>query len=138
MNNIFKHTLVLLVVLSTSELMAQTGTLNYRLSSKSIVTGGEQVSISSTIEKTGNILIWTQSNNGKVRTKSLQVNGQSGNWDPNSSTGTVQYGVSVGGLQGTLALSGAGSGLRATLTLNVTETGSTETIIFNIESITYL
>ena len=135
MKNIFYIT-VLLLVFSTSNLTAQTSSLNFTLISENVNALGHDTAISSTITKTENSLIWTQNTDDNTDTTSFTITGTSGNWNQSTSLGSITYTMDIEGYQSELTLIGQESGITAILKLFIPE-AEDEEYIFNIDTISY-
>lgn len=136
MKSIFKGITVILVVFSFSQLHSQTETLNFTINSETVQVSGQDISISSTLTKNENTLVWTQSNNENSDTTTFTIINITGNWDQSTSLGTVTYTLDIEGSQNELTLIGQESGTTATLTFMMTETQEGK-YIFNIDTISY-
>lgn len=136
MKNIFKSITVLVLVLSVSNLNAQTGEMNFTLSSTSINVSGQNIAISSTITKTGNTLVWTQSADDSVDTTSFTITSKTGNWNQDTSLGSVIYSMIKENKQVNLTLLSQETGITATLTFNTAD-NKVGNYTFNINTISY-
>jgi len=136
MKHIYIKITILLLVLGSFQSNSQTNSIDFTLTSENIKMVGENVTISSTITKTGDVLSWIQNNNGKTDTTSFVISSSSGNWNQDDSLGSVIYSIAIENFQGSFNLLGEDSGVIGTLSLKVSE-AETETYIFNINIITY-
>lgn len=134
MKHILKLTIVITLLFSVSAASGQVETIDYTLENNQVVFSGETESINSTITKSGNALQWTQQNNGNVNTTDFQIINTTGNWDQNTSTGTVTYTVVLEGFQGSFVLEGTSTNITAVLTIDI---NGDQQYTFSSNTITY-
>lgn len=130
---IIKGITILMLVFNSLQLIAQIGTLDYKLSSENLSVAGQQVMILSTIEKAGDTIVWTQHNN-ILETSTFTITNTSGNWDAVTSVGIITYQMTMEDMPCELVLSGDGTNLSAILKVF---TSNTDEYLFNINAITY-
>jgi hypothetical protein len=136
MKYIFKYLIVLAFVFSGTNIIAQNDAMNFTISSNAVRTAGQDISVSSTITKTDNTLVWTQNNAGNIDVSNFSIISTDGNWDESTSLGSITYTMAIEGYQSELTLIGQESGITATLTFKITETEG-EDYFFNIDTISY-
>lgn len=91
MKHIFKSILMLLLVLSSSQLMAQGGSLDFTIESDFFTMSDENYATHSIVVKTGDVFTWTQSKNGYSETTNFTITDFLGNWNQNTSQGSITY-----------------------------------------------
>lgn len=136
MKNIFKALTILILILGTGQLNAQIDTIDFTLSSEKINTSGQDVIVSSTVEKSGNTLIWNQQTDNGVNANTFTIISNSGNWNQELSTGTITYNMVIDQYDCELVLTGQENRLSALLTIGVSGADPREVII-HIDNITY-
>ncbi len=136
MKNIVKSFTVLILVLISYQVKAQTNEINFTLSSANINFSGENIAVSSTIQKAGSTLNWNQQANDGIVTTSYTITSISENWNQQTSVGTITYNMTIDEMPCQLILLGESPGLIATLIVDA-YTAEQEKYIFNIDTITY-
>lgn len=134
MKLIYNIMALMLMSVFTNSLMAQSQ--DYTISSDYLYIDDENVSIASTIEKQGNLLIWTQQVNGKSLTTTYTITSTNDNWDYNANSGTISHNVVLDNLQSTFTLSSTSNGFTAEL-VSYTSSNLTERFNFHITSLTH-
>ena len=136
MKTIYELFAIIILMLLTNRINAQSTELSYTLNSNSISFMGQNIVVSSTLAKSGNTFIWNQQADDDVESLSFNILNTSEEWNQETSTGSNTYTMTLDNLQAVLVLTGSNSGLNAVLTLtaNISEV---ETYIFNINSISY-
>ncbi|MFK5855153.1 MAG: hypothetical protein QM503_03405 [Bacteroidota bacterium] len=129
--------MALSLFLFTIHLSAQTQS-DYTLESNQVSVFEKSESLTSTLTKTGNTLKWVQNINGTSNTIAYAIDQITGNWDANTSQGSLTYTLIKEGFTTiTFNLTGAESGaLEATLSVQVGDTPALQ-YSFNITNITY-
>lgn len=136
MKNIFKALTILILILGASQLSAQIDTIGFTLNSEKITTSGQDVIVSSTVEKSGNTLIWNQKTDNGVNANAFTIISNSGNWDQELSTGSITYKMVIDQYDCELVLIGQENRLSALLTLGTSGADPREVLI-HIDNITY-
>ena len=135
----YKLSSILSIILMLSFLYstAQTTNVDFTLTSNQAHISGQDISITSTIEKNGHTITWTQTNNGKTDTATFTIVGiPQNNWEASSSTGTITYEMNTDGYRCDLFLKGTTLNRYATLTFHLNET-EREIYTFYINNISY-
>ena len=116
--------------------VAQGQDMDFTATSGSVNFSGQDVAISSALDKSGDTFTWTQNNTGTPLTMAFSINGISGNWDESTSLGNLTYNMAMDGESSTLVLIGGQSGISLALTFQISG-GTDENYTFSIDNITY-
>ncbi len=136
MNTIYKYLIVLLLVFSASDMVAQSNTMDYAFTFDKVTVGGQEINVNSAMIKNDNTMVWNQSNNGASDSTSYTITSASEDWNETNSTGTLHYEMSFETYELDLTILGNTTGITATLVFS--ENGSEEaTYTFNINTISY-
>lgn len=136
MKNIFTALTILILILSIGQLNAQIDTIDFTLSSEKVSTRGQDIFVSSTIEKTGNLLVWNQKAIDGINSNSFEINSSTIDWDQEQSEGTITCNMVIEGYTSEFVLIGQSNELSAVLTITISNTEQ-KTYLFNIDTITY-
>ncbi len=136
MKYIFKLVLVL-TLFNMGWVYGQSTTIDYTLESETVEISGMDVTILSTINKIGNTIEWKQEANGNVSFTNFQINSVSGDWNQNTSTGSLTCVIVIEDYQGFFVLEGTAVHLTASLSLTKNGTEQQQ-YTFKTNSITYL
>ena len=136
MNHILKHIVALLIVFSSTNLIAQNSSIDYTISFDKVTINMQDISVSSTIIKNNNTLVWNQSNNGAFDSSTYTITNNTENWNQSTSTGTLSYTMTYEGHQVDLIILGEASGMSATLTFKESDTEQ-DIYTFKINNISY-
>lgn len=136
MKHIFKSISFLLLIFSNTQLNAQTNEIDFTTTSESVNVSGQNITLSSTINKSENNLTWTLFTNENTNVNDFTITSTEGNWNQNTSVGSLTYYLVKDEQQASLNLAGQQGSLTATLTftINESEQGS---YIFIIDTISY-
>lgn len=137
MKSIIKSILILALVCHTGLSFAQSSGPDYTLESGTISLLGESVPIFSTISKAGNTIAWQQLVQDNESTALFNIGNTSGDWDPNTNTGTLAHQISSEGLYGLLTLKSTDNGLIVILAITDEQTLKQQQYTLVINSITY-
>jgi len=137
MKSIIKSILILALVCHTGLSFAQSSGPDYTLESGTISLLGESVPIFSTISKAGTTVAWQQLVQDNESTALFNIGTTSGDWDPNTNTGTLAHQISSEGLYGLLTLKSTDSGLIVILDITDEQTLKQQQYTLVINSITY-
>jgi len=137
MKSIIKSILILALVCHTGLSFAQSSGPDYTLESGTISLLGESVPIFSTISKAGTTVAWQQLVQDNESTALFNIGTTSGDWDPNTNTGTLAHQISSEGLYGLLTLKSTDSGLMVILDITDEQTLKQQQYTLVINSITY-
>ncbi len=136
MNTIYKYLIVLLLVFSASDMVAQSNTMDYTFTFDKVTVGGQEINVNSAMIKNDNTMVWNQSNNGASDSTSYTITSASEDWNETNSTGTLHYEMSFETYELDLTILGNTTGITATLVFS--ENGLEEaTYTFNINTISY-
>jgi hypothetical protein len=136
MKQIFKAVTVLLLVYSAAELKAQTIEIDFMITSESINVSGQNVSLASTISKAENTLVWTLLTNENTDVNNFTITSVTGNWNQDTSIGSLSYSLIKDNQLATLILLGQQSGISATLTFKIDD-DEEENYTFSINAFSY-
>ncbi|MCL6293890.1 hypothetical protein [Jejuia spongiicola] len=136
MNHIYKIISFLLIVLSSTSLIAQNSTIDYTITFDKVKIEGQDISVSSTIIKNNNTIVWNQSNNGAFDSSTYTITNTTENWDHSTSTGSISYTMTYEGHQVDLTILGEASGMSAILTFKESDTEQ-DIYTFKINNISY-
>lgn len=137
MKHIFRSIIVVsILIFSNIEINAQGNIADFTAVSGSVDISGDNISIPSTIAKTGNVLVWRQYANGTSNATEFLIVSATGSWDQGTSLGAMVYQMEIKSLQCTLTLTGSQTGLSAMLTFEMPD-AEDENYSFNINTITY-
>lgn len=137
MKTIIKYILVLTLLFNVVVTYGQSTGLDYKLESGSVSISGETAVIFSTLSKVGSSLEWQQQAQGNTSTYFFSISSSSGDWNPNTNTGTLSHTVSMEGLYGLFTLKSTATGLIVSLSLTDEETQEQQLYTFIINTITY-
>ncbi len=136
MKNIFTALTILILILSIGQLNAQIDTINFTLSSEKVSTRGQDIFVSSTIEKTGNLLVWNQKAIDGINSNSFEINSSTIDWNQEQSEGTITCNMVIEGYSSEFVLIGQSNELSAVLTITISNSEQKK-YLFNIDTITY-
>ncbi len=136
MKKIFKGVIIILVIFSMTQINAQIDTINFTLTSKKLSTQGQDIFVSSTIEKSGNLLVWNQQAIDGINSNSFEINSSTTDWNQEQSEGDITYNMVIEGYTCEFVLIGKSNELSAILTI-ITSNTEQKKYLFNIDSITY-
>lgn len=111
-------------------------TTNYTISSNQVTISEETVAITSTLTKTANSIIWTQSANGTNSNTEFTINQTTGSWDTTTSQGSLTHTFTKTGYTSSLTLTGTQNNLSARLSIQK-DGAQIQHYNFNITEITY-
>lgn len=137
MNIIIKSALFFaLALIGSMNIAAQSNTINFTAEGDTITTNGQTISVTSTLQKDGNTIIWTQTSQATQETVSFNIMNTEGQWDEGTSTGALTYSLSFNENEATLSLTGASGSINATLLVSVSETQQ-QAFAFSLNTISY-
>lgn len=87
----FKHNVLFLLLFFQFGILASQNNINYTITSDEVSLFGESQQINSTIKKKGDLLIWIQEKNGKIKEINFRIQKTKGAWDSINSEGSVTY-----------------------------------------------
>lgn len=135
MKTLIKSILVIVFLFGMEAISAQSD-MNFTLTSESLIFSGQQITIFSTLTKSGDTLTWVQNNTGTPVALSFNITESSGGWDQGTSMGTMDYTIVLEGEIGYINLTGDTNGFALVMTLKGFDNADKQ-YIFNIDSISY-
>lgn len=95
------------------------------------------VTITSNLTKQGNSFVWEQRVNDITETNEFSIVSVTGNWDAQDALGTINYELSIDGIESNLQVNGNNDGI--TMTLLISSSSPTKDIYtFHIDTLTQL
>ena len=137
MKNILKNSIVLICMLISLVSFSQSSEIDFNITSENYSIAGQAVNLQSTIEKSGNTLIWTQTDSdGISEATTTQIEGTLDAWDTANTTGTLTCQLHIGTLPADFIIVGDANGLSVRMVVKLSA-DIQQIYIFNTNHITY-
>lgn len=141
MKKTIKKLLFILMVFSIQSFLAQGNSIDFTLSSNQVSTNGKTVSLTSSIQKVDNTLIWVQTSTNpnsdySTLSTSFIIENTGGIRDANTCIGSLNYSLTFDAFQAQFILTGEEGSINATLIITLSHSKQ-ETYHFNVNNITY-
>lgn len=137
MKVIIKFIFVLALFCSAGTITAQSSNMDYVLQSQTVSISGVNSPIVSTLNKSNNQIVWLQQFENNESTTVFDISSTSGEWDPNTNTGSLSHTVYMEGVQGVFTLNSTASGIIVSLNITEDETQEQYQYTIFINTITY-
>jgi hypothetical protein len=123
------YMLALYLFIGTGLLFSQNTAVNWSAESGLITVNAVDAELSSLLTKQGNTIVWEQESHETTLSDTFSILSITGNWDNQNALGTITYGLSIDGVDGSLQLNGTTDGITMTLSLsNGNATANTYTL----------
>lgn len=136
MKIILKGTLILMILLNVIQINAQNDTENFIIKSEKVSTEGHDIFVSSTIEKSGNLLVWNQQGTDGINSNSFEIISSEIDWNQEHGTGSISFNMVIEGYQSVFTLTGQSNELSALITITMSSTEQKK-YLFSIDTITF-
>lgn len=136
MKNIFKGIIILMVLFNVIQINAQNDTENFIIKSEKVSTQGHDIIVSSTIEKSGNLLVWNQQGIEGINSNSFEIMSSEIDWNQKDATGSITCNMVIEGYQSVFTLTGQSNELSALITITMSNSEQKK-YLFSIDTITF-
>ncbi len=133
-----RYTIIIAFILSSFTMIAQNASFDWEAKSYLVDINTTPVQIESNISKQTGVFTWEQVSNLSTNTIEFTVATATDNWDIQSQTGTISYGLTSLDGNATLTLTGTQEDILLTLTLLDDQGQPLKNYVFLIDTLTQL